>query len=96
MAALQIEVSGVSQNVTTLVSVDSPVSAPTTLSTNTNFISNVTNLVTVNNPVVSAATALVGADNFLGKNISNIIVIEGLGTSLGGAVAEPVSKESWE
>ena len=96
MAALQIEVSGVSQNVVTLVSVDNPAATPTTLSSTTNFISNITHLISVDNPVVSTPSVLLGADNFFGKNISNIVVVEGIGTTLGGAVSEPVSKESWE
>ena len=98
MAALQIEVSGVAQNVARLISVDSPITAPTTLSSNTNFISNITNLVTVDNPISSPTSVLLNGNKFFENNITNLIIIEGLGTSasVGGGSSESVSKESWE
>lgn len=110
MAALQIQVSGVAQNVARLISVESPTTAPTTLSSTTNFISNVTNLITVDNPVVSASSVLVNGNKFFENNITNLVEVTAPDLSVvhlqsgvaspraqtGGAPAAPTSKESWE
>lgn len=108
MAALQILVSGVAQNVARFVTVESPVTAPTLLS-NSNFISSVTNLITVDNPVVSPTSVLINGNKFFANNITRLVEIPSPNLNivhLGGGVASPraqtggasapVSKESWE
>jgi len=108
MAALQIQVSGVAQNVARLISVESPITAPTTLSSTTNFISSVTNLITVDNPVVSPTSVLINGNKFFENNITRLVEIPSPNLNivhLEGGVASPrattgggtpVSKESWE
>lgn len=97
MAALQIEVNGTAQNVARLISTDAPMNSASSLA-GVNFLAgSVTNLINIPAPMTS--TAFLASDvNFLGSSISNLVVVEGFGTSPagGGGASEPVSKESWE
>ena len=98
MAALQITVNGTAQNVARLISLSPPVTTPSSITT-PNFISAFTTLIDVDNPVISAAASLTNGSKFLENNITNLVVVQGFGTSPGtggGGSSEPVSKESWE
>ena len=97
MAALQITVGGTAQNVARLITTTAPMNAPSSLS-GVNFVgSNITKLIDTSPPITTAAF-LANPNNFLGDNITNLIIVEGLGTSPGGGggSSEPASKESWE
>lgn len=99
MAALQMTVSGTTQDVDNLVVTTTPVSSPVFLEGATFFGNNVTNLVTTSDPVTSPEFLQIDGGKFFEENITNLVVIQGFGSSPssgGGGVSEPVSKESWE
>lgn len=98
MAALQMTVSGTAQDVDNLIVTTTPVSSPTFLQGATFFGNNVTNLTVANNSIAGADFLQIDGGKLFEENITNLVIIEGFGTSpgTGGGSSEPVSKESWE
>lgn len=99
MAALQMTVSGTAQDVDNLVVTTTPVNSPVFLQGATFFGNNVTNLVATSDPVTSPAFLQIDGGKLFEENTTNLVVIQGFGTSPssgGGGGSEPVSRESWE
>ena len=101
MAALQMTVSGATQNVSNLIVNATVVSSPTFLQGATFFGNNVTNLLVSPDTVTSPQFLQIDGGKFFERNTTRLVVIEGFGStsspsSGGGGASEPVSKESWE
>ena len=101
MAALQMTVSGATQNVSNLIVNATVMSSPTFLQGATFFGNNVTNLLVSPDPVTSPQFLQIDGGKFFERNTTRLVVIEGFGStsspsSGGGGASEPVSKESWE
>jgi len=102
MAALQMTVSGATQNVSNLIVNATVMSSPTFLQGATFFGNNVTNLLVSPDTVTSPQFLQIDGGKFFERNTTRLVVIEGFGSSTsspssgGGGASEPVSKESWE
>jgi hypothetical protein len=101
MAALQMTVSGATQNVSNLIVNATVMSSPTFLQGATFFGNNVTNLLVSPDTVTSPQFLQIDGGKFFERNTTRLVVIEGFGStsspsSGGGGASEPVSKESWE
>lgn len=99
MAALQMTVSGTTQDVDNLIITQHPVHSVDFLQGATFFGNNVTNLVEVDRPKVDPDFLQIDGGKFLEENTTRLVIIEGFGHSPstgGGGTSEPVSKESWE
>ena len=101
MAALQMTVSGTTQDVDNLIVTTTPVSSPTFLQGATFFGNNVTDLTVANNSIAGVSFLQIDGGKLFEENTTRLVIMEGLGTfpssgGGGGGASEPVSKESWE